>query len=52
MTSGRLKKKWEVSLNIEVGYTVFEAGALVDEERELSVSGVWGTLSLGIGTLL
>jgi hypothetical protein len=52
LTNGQLSGKWEISLNIEVGYTLFEAGALVDEEREQSVSGVWGTFSLGIGTLL
>lgn len=52
LTSARVSEKSEISLNIEVGYTVFKAGALVDEERELFVSGVWGTFSLGVGTLL
>lgn len=51
LTSGQLSEKWEIAMNIEIGYTLFEAGALVNDSRELSLSGVWGMFSLGIGTL-
>ena len=49
LSSRRLSAHAAFTLNLEVGYTIFEAGALVDKKRELSVSGMWFGLSAGLG---
>lgn len=48
-SSGYLSGKTELSFHLETGYTVFEAGALVDEKSELSLSGMWVAFFIGIG---
>jgi hypothetical protein len=47
MNSILVSKRIEIFLNIEAGVLLFEAGAMVDGELALDISGVWISLSAG-----
>ncbi|MBN2343784.1 MAG: hypothetical protein JXX29_10295 [Deltaproteobacteria bacterium] len=50
LSSPRLSQNIELSFHVELGYAIFETGALVNNESEQTVSGLWGGIFLGIGT--
>ena len=49
MTRFRLSSKLRFALHGEVGYTIWKAGAMVDDKMAVSQEGVWVVFGAGIG---